>query len=138
MALRKATFSVTTDAYGYGEDDTRITPTAATRPSIVRAVELTESPGGNPAVTLYEAPYDSVELEYDYGTQLFYSTTLDTDGRVFPRLSTVDDAGVAISGEESGDIYVDEQYVRCSIEDGLASSDYTVVLWYETAGDYRF
>lgn len=138
MTLRKATFSITTDTFGYGEDDARITPTAATRPSVLRAVEMTTSPGGSPKVTLYELPYDSTELEYEFGTQLFYSTTLDTDGRVHPRLATVDEVGVAISGEESGDIYVDEGYVRCTIDDGVASSSYEVVVYYETAGDYRF
>lgn len=137
MALRKATFSITTDTFGYGEDDTRITPTAATRPSILRSVELTDSAGGAPKVTLYEAPYDSVELEYEFGSQLFYWPTADAD-RVYPRLATVDESGVAISSEESGDIYFDEQYVRCTIEDGVASSSYTVVIIYETAGDYRF
>ena len=137
MALRKATFSITTDAFGYGEDDTRVTPTAATRPSVLRSVELTDGAGGAPKVTLYEAPYDSTDLVYEYGTQLFYSASLDAD-RVYPRLSTVDDVGVAISGEESGDIYFDEQYLRCTIEDGVALSDYTVVIIYETAGDYRF
>lgn len=139
MALRKATFSITTNAFGYGEDDTRITPTAATRPSILRSVEMADGAGGAPKVTLYELPYDSTELEYEFGTQLFYSSTLDTDGRVHPRLgTTVDDAGVAISAEESGDIFMDEQYVRCTIEDGVASSAYEVVVTYETAGDYRF
>jgi len=139
MTLRKATFSVTTDAYGYGEDDVRITPTAATRPSVLKAVQLTDGPGGGTAgVTLYEAPYDSTELEYEYGEQLFHSTALG-DGvmRHVQGPAVVDDTDTAVSSGETGDVFVDEQYVRCTI-DGAPSSDYTVVVFYETAGDYRF
>ncbi len=137
MTRRKATFSVTTDATGFGSDDARVQPTRDRRPAVLRAVEMTAS-AGNPKVTIYEAPYDDVELVYDYGTQLFYSTSLGSDGVVHPRVATVDELGVAISGEESGDIYIDERYIRCDIEDGSPSSDYTVVVTYETAGDYRF
>jgi len=138
MALRKATFSITTDAFGYGEDDTRITPTAATRPSALKTVQMTDGPG-DPAVTLYEAPYDSVELEYEFGTQLFYSTSLgDGVARHVQGPAVVDDVDAAVSSGETGDIIIDEQYVRCTIDGGVASSDYTVVVMYETAGDYRF
>lgn len=138
MTLRKATFSVTTDAYGYGENDVRITPTAATRPSVLKAIQMTDSPGGSSSVTFYEAPYDSTELEYEYGTQLFFSSSLD-DGvmRHVEGPAVVDETDTAVSSGETGGIYVDEQYVRCTI-DGAPSSSYTVVVFYETAGDYRF
>ena len=139
MALRKATFSITTDTFGYGEDDVRITPTAATRPSILKSVQMTDGAGGAPLVTLYELPYDSVELEYQFGDQLFYSTSLG-DGvlRHVVGPAVVDEDDATVSSGETGDVFVDEGYVRCTIEDGVASSDYTVVVTYETAGDYRF
>lgn len=139
MTLRKATFDITTNSFGYGEDDTRITPTAATRPSALRAIQLTDGAGGAPKVTLYEAPYDSTELEFEFGDQLFYSTTMGNgELRHLQGPAVVDETDTAVSSGETGDIYVDEQYVRCTIDDGLPSSSYTVIVFYETAGDYRF
>ncbi|MES2156034.1 MAG: hypothetical protein V4510_12950 [bacterium] len=139
MTLRKATISVTTDSFGYGETDTRITPTAATRPSVLRAVQMTESPGGAPQVSLNELNYDSVELEYDIGDSLFYSATLG-DGvmRHVQGPAVVDDTDTAVSSGETGEVYIDVTHVRCSVDAGVPSSSYTVVVYYETAGDYRF
>lgn len=151
MALHVASFSITTDAFGYGEDDLRLRPVSTTRPWKFSFISLeTDDGGGNPTLTVRELTEDEDEngvAIYTDGDQLFFTTSPYGDGsdhevrvpkHIQPRTEVYEESGTWVSAADAGDIHSHARYVRIELTDAGASKTYTGELCYETAGDYRF
>lgn len=150
MALHQADFSITTDSFGYGEDDLRLRPVSATRSWRLVAVTFeTDDGGGNPTLTVRELDEDTSETPsvFTDGDQLFFTTTpygsgsdheMRTPTHIQPRTEAYEENGDWVSAADAADIISCSRYVRVEVTDGGASKTYTGTLFYETAGDYRF
>lgn len=151
MALHQADFSITTDSFGYGEDDLRLRPVSATRAyKLVGVTFETDDGAGNPTLTIRELDEDEDDSGvaiYTDGDQLFFTTTPYGSGSdhqmrsptiLQPRTEAYEEQGDWISAADAGDILSTARYIRVEVTDGGASKTYTGTVFYETAGDYRF
>lgn len=150
MALHQADFSITTDAFGYGEDDLRLRPVSSSRAfRLVGITFETDDGAGNPSLTLRELDEDSSSgtTVYTDGAQLFFTTTPygspsdhqnQTPTIIQPRTEAYEEVGDWISAADAADIISSSRYIRVEVNDGGSSKTYTGTVFYETAGDYRF
>jgi hypothetical protein len=151
MALHQADFSITTNAFGYGEDDLRLRPVSATRAFKLAGVTFeTDDGAGNPALCIRELDEDEDTdgtTIYTDGDQLFFITTPYGSGSdhqmrsptfILPRTEAYEEDGTWISAADAGDIISSSRFIRVEVTDGGSSKTYTGTVFYETAGDYRF
>jgi len=163
MALKRAAFSVTIAAdgrTGAGSDDVHLNiPSSPTRPCYLEgvAVDDTAAAGHLNSLTLFEGDLDATDLTtVTEGVQLF--TVDDSTGNL--RVGTFDIAGESDSGSlplikpRTADLVVDETgatlattyaripirspYLICRLTGGATGDVFTVYVYYETAGDWRF
>ena len=140
MAIKRTTFTCTTSALGVAEDDARLSGTITTgaRHSFLEAVRVNDSAATLPAlaVRIYQLEDDDNGDEQE-GTLLFSALNPVSDGVYYPRVAGHDEFGVALSGA-TGRILLRSTSVRVSVEGGATGDVYTVTVYHETAGDYRF
>lgn len=147
MAIQRAIFEVTCDSNGIGTDDVTLKlPSTLTRharvcdvtidSSDVTALLLPTSVTINELndVTGIDVPVDDEDTEI--GRQLFFTDDVVYDAKYSPRDTTVTEVGAAAT-EQDGDILIRTKKARCLVL-GSPSGVYTVNMYYETAGDYRF
>lgn len=141
MAVKRATFTCTVDANGVAEDDVRLSgiPTSASRHAFLECVTFDDSAAGVQADGLYiYAVENDADSVVQTTSQLFQIDHPDTGSPYYPRIPTVDAQGVAAT-EPSARILIKTATVRVKVTGPLVAGDvYTVVLYFETAGDYRF
>lgn len=150
MAYQRAIFTVTCDDSGRGEDDVSLKlPSTLTRHAVLDKVTIDISAATAlqvPSVSLSELN-DVTDIDVpvtaestDVGRQLFY---IDAKDQVLdeynPRYETVDVTGARQTTPTYGSRpVIRTKQVRCLITNGSPSGVYTVNMYYETAGDYRF
>lgn len=165
MSLQKATFSITCDGNGQGYDDVTLHLGRYVRHGRIVSVSVDVSDAiisKSPTVTISElvdvsaeAWNDSTE-DYELGDQVFFvdlgSSVGDSE---YPSRGEVYEYGVSsetvvspfgTSGSVIAQPLIRSKFARCQIYNGGVTSNpltaatdaYTVNLYYETAGDYRF
>lgn len=154
MATHRAIFEVTCDDGGRGTDDVTLKlPSTLTRHASLESVTVDATSATAlqvlPSVSLNELD-DTTGIAVPVsgegtgiGRQLFFIDGKDltnVDGQpVVPRRATVTNVGAAPSTDVlAGREVIKTQKVRCELTGGAASGVYTVNMYYETAGDYRF
>lgn len=150
MALKRAEFTLTADAFGVGADTVHIPiPATPERPVFLEAVSFddTAAVGRAASFSLYESNVDDYE-----GRQLFFidgasipaaefvtgasGAVEASPSVVYPRVSAVDAYGV--SSSLGARILMRSNYLRARLVGCTSGDVYTVVAYYETAGDQRF
>jgi hypothetical protein len=161
MTLRKAVFTITTGADLQATDDANLSGYAGTRGAWLEFVTIDDSQAsvsGFASVGIYQVDTDddanSTELER---VQLFQlDGPIDSGGpnsltKYFPRFTSGTDTDSKTVHPLDGDTstfdaarqLIYSRNVRCRLEfkpgiTPVAGDVYTVTMWYETAGDYRF
>jgi len=157
MAIHRAVFEITADDFGNGYDDVTLRmPTTPTRNAFLKMVTVEREEAGFanlPAFCFTERKDVSTETwnasdeDYQPHRQLFYvdmsksNPSIDT-GEVAefdPRHLIVDSAGALPTYDVLvGELLIHHKYIRCSMTNATDGDVFTVVMYYETAGDYRF
>lgn len=142
MAYKQTTFTCTTDVFGNATTDSALSiPFSAVRPVYLDFVSIDESAAINRVqdIFVYQLENDDNLAEQE-GAQLFNALFPDPLPNIlYPRISTVDADGVA-NAIEGDRILIRTKRVRVTVRPTvtLVGDVFTVVLGYETAGDYRF
>lgn len=161
MAFKRSTFTITADDFGNGYDDVTLhIPTSGSREARFNMVRLDRDSGpsyaGAPTFTFTERtdvsaetwnPTPTVEPE-EYGMQLAHIDLRRTLSTLrFGECNEFDfrhPVSVAASGEDPiYDVVVGQQLiksrkVRCEVTNALPGDIFTVYMYVDSPGDYRF
>jgi hypothetical protein len=143
MATHRATFEVTAGTDGYGSDDVRLKlPSTLVRHAQLLAVGIdeTEAVGGEAHITISELDVDDDDAETP-GDILFYTENV----RPGP-ITVVSDEAVVTTNDTvlSGDVtgggiqFIRTASLRTEVDNAANGDVFTVDVYYETSGDYRF
>jgi hypothetical protein len=143
MALHRATFEVTCDADGKGSDDVTLKlPSSLSRHALLTTVTVDTSDalraGPNVTITslrdVSEETWNGTTEDYELAEQVYF-VDLRLDTSTYPS-----DDGVYefAAGAAAGRTTIRRKHLRCEVHNGGPSDVYTVNVYYETAGDYRF
>jgi hypothetical protein len=143
MALHRAIFEVTCDASGVGSDDVTLAlPSNLSRHSLLTSVTVDVSAAVRkplPSVTISglidvedEDWNDTVET-VALGEQV-YHVDMVLDTTTYPSAAGVYEF---LLGTAAGRATIRRKQARCEVQGG-AGDVYTVCMYYETAGDWRF
>lgn len=145
MALRRSVFTVTCGSDGNGYDDNSLSgvPVNSSRPAMLHAVTIDVRAAvlkPLPSVTVTalndvsSAAWNDTAEDYELSDQIYFVDTL-LDYTTYPSKDEVYEYQL---DSATGRALINEKHVRCEVTNGGASDVYTVTLYYETAGDYRF
>lgn len=155
MTLRKAVFAVTVGAGGVGSDDAHLRSSVRDRGARIERVAIDRSaallgPTLGPTVTISELDNvadedwnDSTE-DYALGRQLVFipASAKNSDGVIdsfAPRASVVTNVGASPTTDVlDARPFIETSDLRCDVAGGTEGDEYTVTVYYQTAGDYRF
>lgn len=143
MAIKRATFTITADTLADSDyDDVRLSgfPSSGARHGFLERVTLTSAYATRDAKVLRVLQLEDDDQDTpveQVGEQLFSIAYPQEGVPYYPRVAAVDTEGVALSGAFARPV-IRSSRVRVAVDGGVSGDIYVVVLYYETAGDYRF
>lgn len=145
MAVKKATFEVTCDSNGMGDDDVHLrVPSSLSRPIQLLAVQVdvSEAFSSKATISLTEV-LNSGDSDETLGETVFHSSAARMNKGIVSVTSNeqkVDarDTALSVPSAGGGIQFIEAPDLRCEVYGGNSADVFTVVAYYETAGDYRF
>lgn len=137
MAHHRATFEVTAGVDGSGYDDVSLKlPSSLARHAQLDAVSVdsTLAAGGAPQLTLRELVIDD-DGDTQLGDIVYHATSLSATPLSI-RAATAD--ADAVARADGARPYLRRKTLRAEIDRAVSGDVFTIEVYYETSGDYRF